>query len=111
MSAAAADRVLCLPGDAGGRRVPLPEPLLVRREAHRRASQGRECKECFADSYCITGSKCSTQDPANPEVNLPNKIRLMWGRMENFKCVDYFQIEYYEKDDRVGDISVKSTQY
>ena len=21
-----------------------------------------------------------------------NKIRVMWGRMENFKCVDYFQV-------------------
>jgi hypothetical protein len=24
--------------------------------------------------------------------NLPNKVRIMWGRMENFKCVDYFQV-------------------
>jgi hypothetical protein len=23
---------------------------------------------------------------------LPNKVRVMWGRMENFKCVDYFQV-------------------
>ena len=23
---------------------------------------------------------------------VPNKIRVMWGRMENFKCVDYFQV-------------------
>ncbi len=22
-----------------------------------------------------------------------NKIRVMWGRMENFKCVDYFQVK------------------
>ena len=21
-----------------------------------------------------------------------NKLRVMWGRMENFKCVDYFQV-------------------
>ena len=21
-----------------------------------------------------------------------NKMRVMWGRMENFKCVDYFQV-------------------
>ena len=26
-----------------------------------------------------------------------NKIRLMWGRMENFKCVDYFQVEYFQR--------------
>ena len=37
---AAADRVLCLSGDAGGRRVPLPEPLLVRGEARRGAREG-----------------------------------------------------------------------
>ena len=29
-------------------------------------------------------------------------LKVSWGRLENFKCVDYFQIEYYEKDDRVG---------
>ena len=29
-------------------------------------------------------------------------LQVSWGRLENFKCVDYFQIEYYEKDDRVG---------
>lgn len=23
---------------------------------------------------------------------VPNKIRVVWGRMENFKCVDYFQV-------------------
>ena len=23
---------------------------------------------------------------------IPNKVRVMWGRMENFKCVDYFQV-------------------
>ena len=26
--------------------------------------------------------------------SLPNKVRIMWGRMENFKCVDYFQVHY-----------------
>ena len=28
-------------------------------------------------------------------------MQVSWGRLENFKCVDYFQIEYYEKDDMV----------
>ena len=37
---AAADGLLRLPGDAGGRRVPLPEPLLVRGEARRGAREG-----------------------------------------------------------------------
>ena len=23
---------------------------------------------------------------------VPNKVRVTWGRMENFKCVDYFQV-------------------
>ena len=26
-----------------------------------------------------------------------NTIRVMWGRMENFKCVDYFQVEYFQR--------------
>lgn len=25
-----------------------------------------------------------------------NKVRVMWGRMENFKCVDYFQVEFFQ---------------
>ncbi len=27
---------------------------------------------------------------------LPNKVRVMWGRMENFKCVDYFQVKLHK---------------
>ena len=30
---------------------------------------------------------------------VPNKIRVIWGRMENFECVDYFQIEYLRQTD------------
>ena len=47
-----------------------------------------------------------TKDPANPEVNLPNKIRLMWGRMENFKCVDYFQVEYFQRKNPAGTVQM-----
>ena len=42
---------------------------------------------------------------------VPDRVRVSWGRLENFKCVDYFQIEYYEKDDRVCTTPAKSTQY
>ena len=24
------------------------------------------------------------------------RVRISWGRVKNFKCVDYFQVEYYE---------------
>ena len=24
------------------------------------------------------------------------RVRLSWGKMENFKCVDYFQIQWYD---------------
>ena len=41
---------------------------------------------------------------------VPDRVRVSWGRLENFKCVDYFQIEYYEKDDRVCMISSTSIQ-
>ena len=27
---------------------------------------------------------------------------MSWGQVENFKCVDYFQIEYYEESDPAG---------
>ena len=33
---------------------------------------------------------------------VPNKIRVMWGRMENFKCVDYFQVEYFQRQNPAG---------
>ena len=26
-----------------------------------------------------------------------NKVRVIWGRMENFKCVDYFQVSFLKK--------------
>jgi len=28
---------------------------------------------------------------------LSNKVRVRWGKMHNFKCVDYFQVEYFQK--------------
>ena len=30
------------------------------------------------------------------------RVRVSWGQVENFKCVDYFQIEYYEQSDPEG---------
>jgi len=30
---------------------------------------------------------------------LSNKVRVKWGALHNFKCVDYFQVEYHQKDD------------
>ena len=58
--------------------------------------------------YCYTG--CPFQNPfwftEKPVVVntfdesgeiVANKIRVMWGRMENFKCVDYFQVEYFQR--------------
>ena len=33
---------------------------------------------------------------ADEEI-IANKVRVMWGRMENFKCVDYFQVEYFQR--------------
>ena len=54
--------------------------------------------------------KHSTKDPASlgqdPEFNLPNKIKLMWGRMENFKCVDYFQVEYFQRKNPAGTVQM-----
>ena len=30
------------------------------------------------------------------------RVRLMWGRIENFKCVDYFYVEYFQMKDPAG---------
>jgi hypothetical protein len=32
------------------------------------------------------------------------RVRVSWGRLENFKCVDYFQIEYYEKSNMAATV-------
>jgi hypothetical protein len=39
-------------------------------------------------------------------ATLPNKIKLMWGRMENFKCVDYFQVEYFQRRNPSGTVQM-----
>lgn len=33
---------------------------------------------------------------------MPNRVRILWGRMENFKCVDYFQVEYFQRLNPAG---------
>jgi len=35
---------------------------------------------------------------------MSNKVRVKWGAMHNFKCVDYFQVEYYQKGDHSSKI-------
>ena len=30
------------------------------------------------------------------------RVRLMWGSIENFKCVDYFYVEYFQMKDPAG---------
>jgi len=35
-----------------------------------------------------------------------DRVRVSWGRLENFKCVDYFQIEYYVKDDMANTVKL-----
>ena len=32
------------------------------------------------------------------------RVRLMWGRIENFKCVDYFYVEYFQRRDPAGTV-------
>jgi len=34
------------------------------------------------------------------------RVRVSWGRVENFKCVDYFQIEYFQKADMASTVKV-----
>ena len=56
-----------------------------------------------AEYFCIRPTVVTVVDSQGKMV--PDRVRVSWGRLENFKCVDYFQIEYYEKDDRVCMIS------
>ena len=62
--------------------------------------------------FVYTVSRCPFQNPFwfidRPTADhvydengdmVPNKIRVIWGRMQNFQCVDYFQIEYFSSLD------------
>ena len=33
-------------------------------------------------------------------------MRVSWGRVQNFQCVDYFQIEYWNEEDPDGSFAV-----
>ena len=59
-------------------------------------------------STCILTSKLETSIPGPPVVEnlldeegriLSNKVRVKWGALHNFKCVDYFLVEYFQKGD------------
>ena len=36
----------------------------------------------------------------------PDRVRVTWGKVDNFKCVDFFQIEYYEQHDPSGTVKM-----
>ena len=66
------------------------------------ARGGDHCRPIFLDPlhYVFTRPTVVTVVDSQGKM-VPDRVRVSWGRLENFKCVDYFQIEYYEKDDRV----------
>ena len=35
-----------------------------------------------------------------------DRVRVSWGKVDNFKCVDFFQIEYYEDHDPVNTVQM-----
>ena len=35
-----------------------------------------------------------------------DRVRVSWGKVDNFKCVDFFQIEYYENHDPVNTVQM-----
>jgi hypothetical protein len=39
------------------------------------------------------------------------RVRVSWGRLENFKCVDYFQIEYYEKSNMAATVKENCSRH
>ena len=55
---------------------------------------------CYDQSPFYFIGKPSVENLLDEEGRiLSNKVRVKWGAMHNFKCVDYFQVEYYQKDD------------
>ena len=36
----------------------------------------------------------------------PDRVRVTWGKVDNFKCVDFFQIEYFEQQDPSGTVKM-----
>ena len=38
------------------------------------------------------------------EAGFLPRVRLVWGRIENFKCVDYFYVEYFQRRDPAGTV-------
>ena len=80
--------------------LPIPKPLLVPWQV--------SWEESTVKSFWVRPTVVTVVDSQGKMV--PDRVRVSWGRLENFKCVDYFQIEYYEKDDRVCRISATSTQ-
>lgn len=62
---------------------------------------------CWLVPLCLGG--CMFQEPfyftSAPKINaildsrgrpVADKVRLSWGQMLNFKCVDYFQVQWYD---------------
>ena len=35
-----------------------------------------------------------------------DRVRVTWGKVDNFKCVDFFQIEYFEQHDPSGTVKM-----
>lgn len=53
---------------------------------------------CYDQSPFWFVSQPSVEPLYDPEGNmLSNKLRVKWGAMHNFKCIDYFQVEYFQK--------------
>jgi len=59
--------------------------------------------------FGVCWSACNFQEPfyftSKPQINaildrrgrpIADKVRLSWGPMLNFKCVDYFQVQWYD---------------
>ena len=40
-----------------------------------------------------------------------HRVRISWGKMKNFKCVDYFQVEYYQHTEGAAKLSDKINRH
>ena len=56
----------------------------------------------FVDRPRVEAVAPTRSDFENATSSFLPRVRLMWGRIENFKCVDYFYVEYFQQRDPAG---------
>ena len=80
--------------------LPLPEPLRLPGPAS--SDHGQSFQQCLVLSFLFLTLK--VVDKAGKVA--ADRVRVTWGKVDNFKCVDFFQIEYFEQHDPSGTVKM-----